>query len=105
MKKQTKVVTCMDKGDHSTPLTLTFSEQQWLTVGVAISKRLEAPDCHLVEKENLFPVALHLQQTINRLWRDSWPPESWNQDLPIVNFAGREGGETDAEYLFGNSCN
>jgi hypothetical protein len=68
---------------------VTFSEQQWITVGTAIRKRLRAPDCHRIEKENLLPVALQLQQTINRIWRDSWPPG--DNGLPVVNFAGQEG--------------
>jgi hypothetical protein len=89
----------MDKDDKSPPLTLTFSEQQWITVGVAINERLTAPDCHPVEKENLLPVALQLQQVINRIWRDSRPANFWDQGLPVVNFAGQQ--EIDEEYLYG----
>ena len=92
-------VTRMDKDDKSPPLTLTFSEQQWITVGVAINERLTAPDCHPVEKENLLPVALQLQQVINRIWRDSRPANFWDQGLPVVNFAGQQ--EIDEEYLYG----
>jgi hypothetical protein len=60
-------MTSKNKDDKSLPdksplLTLTFSEQQWITVGVAISERLSAPDCHPIEEENLRPVALRLQQ-------------------------------------------
>jgi len=93
----------MDKNDKSPPLTLTFSEQQWITVGVAISERLTASDCHPVEEENLRPVALRLQQVINRIWRDHWPAEDWGQSLPVVNFAGQE--VVNEEYLYGNSWN
>jgi hypothetical protein len=92
-------VTRMDKDDKSPPLTLTFSEQQWITVGVAINERLTAPDCHPVEKENLLPVALQLQQVINRIWRGSRPANFWDQGLPVVNFAGQQ--EIDEEYLYG----
>jgi hypothetical protein len=95
----------MDKGDKSASLTLAFSEQQWITVGIVIAQRLRVPDCHPVEKENLLPVALRLQQTINRIWRDSWPAESWSQGLPIVNFAAQENDQLDEEYLYGNSWN
>jgi hypothetical protein len=93
----------MDKDDKSPPLTLTFSEQQWITVGVAISERLTAPDCHPVEEENLLPVALRLQQVINRIWRDSWPAKFRDEGLPIVNFARQ--GEVDEEYLYGGPWN
>ena len=93
--------------DKSAPLTLTFSEQQWITIGAAISRRLAAPDCHPVEKENLHPVALELQQVINRIWRDSWPAkyQCQGQGLPIVNFAGKEEQEIDQDYLYGGPWN
>jgi len=93
----------MDKDDKSPPLTLTFSEQQWITVGVIISARLTASDCHPVEEENLRPVALKLQQVINRIWRDSWPAKFRDEGLPVVNFAGRQ--EVDQEYLYGGPWN
>jgi hypothetical protein len=103
MTPEQQNMTRIDKGDKSASLTLTFSEQQWITVGIVIGQRLRAPDCHPVEKENLLPVALRLQQIINRIWRDSWPAESWSQGLPVVNFAGQQ--EVDEEYLYGNSWN
>jgi hypothetical protein len=68
---------------------------------VAISARLTAPDCYPIEEENLRPVALQLQQVINRIWRDSWPAKY--QCLPVVNFAGRQ--EVDQEYLYGGPWN
>jgi hypothetical protein len=103
MISEHQVETRMDKNDKSALLTLTFSEQQWLTVGIAIGERLRASDCHPVEKENLFPVALKLQQIINRIWRDSYPVKSWDQSLPVVNFAGQQ--EVDDEYLYGGPWN
>jgi hypothetical protein len=69
----------------------------------AISERLTAPDCHLVEEKNLRPVALMLQQIINRIWRNSCPAKLRNQGLPIVNFAGQQ--ELDEEYLYGGPWN
>jgi hypothetical protein len=93
--------------DNSPPLTLTFTEQQWITVGVAISRRLTAHDCHPVEEENLRPVALELQQVINRIWRDNWPAkyQCEGRGLPVVNFAGRQEQEIDSEYLYGGPWN
>ena len=75
-----------------------------ITVGVAISARLTAPDCHPVERENLQPVALELQQVINRIWRDSWPAHRQGQGFPVVNFAGKQ-EEIDQEYLYGGPWN
>jgi hypothetical protein len=95
----------VDEGGASAPLTLTFSEQQWITVGVAISRRLTAFDCHPVETENLLPVALQLQQIINRIWRDSWPAQHRSQGFLVVNFAGRQEQEADQEYLYGGPWN
>ena len=97
----------MDKADKSAPLTMTFSEQQWIAVGAAISERLTASDCHPIEEENLLPVALKLQQVINRIWRDTWPAkyQDEEQGFPVVNFAGKEPSEVDQEYLYGGPWN
>jgi hypothetical protein len=45
----------MDKEDKSPPLAMTFTEQQWIVIGTAISRRLQAPDCDSIEEENLRP--------------------------------------------------
>jgi hypothetical protein len=64
-----------------------------------IASRLSAPDCDLIEEENLRPVALKLQQTINRIWRNDISGEFLNKGLPVVNFAGQQ--EVNEEYLYG----
>jgi hypothetical protein len=85
--------------DRSPPLALTFSEQQWLIIGSVIAQKLHAANCHPHEKETLLPIALKLQQTLNRIWRASWPDDGKGL-YPVVNFAGRQ--EVDQKYLYGH---
>jgi hypothetical protein len=93
----------MDKDDKSAPLTLTFSEQQWMAIGAAISMRLRAPDCHPIEEENLRPIALQLQRTINHILRTNAPAKILEGGTFVVNFAGQRW--VDEEYLYGPNPN
>jgi hypothetical protein len=85
--------------DKSAELTLTFSEQQWLSVGTAISMRLGQAECGAEEAEDLGRVAIRLQQVINRIWRASLGGKIAGGKVPVVNFGGRQ--EVDEEYLYG----
>jgi hypothetical protein len=74
------------------PLSITFTEQQWIVIGAILSDALKKPP-QLATPPELFLIAEKIQQIMNRRWR-----ETGTLDL-VLNLTGKE--FVSAEDLYG----
>jgi hypothetical protein len=76
------------------PIPLVFTEEQWVLIRSAVSKAMKDPG-DFPCAQDLYPVALQIQQTLNRRMRDTGAGYG---DV-VFNFAGAS--EVTTELLYG----